>query len=379
MKILYVACSYSPLNYNDGSSADYELYHAFLDHGATVKIVGPLKDHPGWIELSYRKMHALFSKRRHAKYSLAFLEENRHAIAGAVNEFKPDVIFSYFSAPLARVKTEVPIVYAIDTSLIASQSNWPLFSFLEYHRMLNWERNVVRRSAAVITWSQWSAEILAENYSVPERRIFYFPIPASLPSGSLPEHLAVGSEDLLPLKLLLVGRDYQRKGVDIAIRLVKMLNDRGIETHLRIVGLNGTDTDNVRFFGNYNKADAGQLEEYINHYRWAHFLLHPARFEAAGIVPSEAAAFGVPTITNAVGGLATTVEDHRSGIVLPRHSPAESYLEVLQYYLDRPLEYQELRRSTRLRYEEELNWSATGGKIFALMEKVSSASSHPVL
>jgi glycosyltransferase involved in cell wall biosynthesis len=367
------------LNYSAGSSTDYDLFHALLSHGASVRIVGPLKNVPGPFETAYRRLHTHITRRKFAKYSVAFLKQNEQEISAAIKEYCPDVIFSYFAAPLVNVRTRIPIVYAIDTTLIGSQSNWPLFSSIEYLRMLNWERKVIRKSAAIITWSKWSADILEKNYNVVRDKIAYFPIPASLPTKSFPERFVIEKEELIPLKLLLVGRDYRRKGIDIAIQMINLLNENGVTAHLRIVGWDGSDTDTVRYCGLYDKSDKTQLEEYIDHYRWAHFLIHPARFEAAGIVPSEAAAFGVPTITNAAGGLATTVKDRVSGVVLPGQSDAQGYFEILQYYIKHPDEYMQLRRSTRQRYEQELNWDITGRKIFEIIENVVVAKSKKEL
>jgi glycosyltransferase involved in cell wall biosynthesis len=78
----------------------------------------------------------------------------------------------------------------------------------------------------------------------------------------------------------------------------------------------------------------------------------------------------VPTLTNAVGGLTTTVEDQISGIVLPRGSPAEAYVAALKRWLDEPEAYLALRRSTRQRFGRELNWQAAGQRLFAIMAKV---------
>ena len=91
--------------------------------------------------------------------------------------------------------------------------------------------------------------------------------------------------------------------------------------------------------GLYKKDDPLQRSEYLKQFQWADFLIHPARYEAAGIVCGEAAAFGVPTITNAIGGLATTVENGVSGIVLPALSPAEEYVKVIEHFLKEPAEY----------------------------------------
>jgi glycosyltransferase involved in cell wall biosynthesis len=370
MKILYVANRYSPLRVQDGSGTDYDLYHALLAQGAEMHVVGPFAEVCGLIERGYRKLHGLFSKQRYAKHSLAYLRASAREVERAIGMFEPQVIFGFFGAPFVRLRTRVPLVYMLDTTIIGQQQQDPLFSWLEYQRMLAWEREVIKKSAYVITCSRWSAEFLERDYGLLAERITVLPIPASLPAVAIPQELDFEKPQFRPLRLLLVGRMYQRKGIDIAIDVVEQLNRAGIATELRIVGLSGEDRPHVQFTRLYDKVQLADLAEYTGHYRWAHFLIHPARFEAAGIVASEAAAFGVPTLTNAAGGLATTVEDQVSGIVLPRGNPAEAYVAALRRWLDAPEDYLELRRSTRQRFERELNWQTAGQRLFAIMEKV---------
>jgi glycosyltransferase involved in cell wall biosynthesis len=167
-----------------------------------------------------------------------------------------------------------------------------------------------------------------------------------------------------------VGRDYYRKGVDIAIETVDELNNQGLFAKLTVCGVKGKNRKNVRFVGPYQKKDAIQLKRYVELYRRAHILLHPARFEPAGIVPSEAAAFATPTITNDTGGLATTVKDGVSGIVLPKHSLAEDYVRVIKSLIKDPDRYYALCESSRKRYEKELNWKCAGDKVASILYSV---------
>jgi glycosyltransferase involved in cell wall biosynthesis len=238
---------------------------------------------------------------------------------------------------------------------------------LAYIQQNAWERKTYRKASAIITHSQWSADILVREYHQPARKVSFFPVPASIPASAVPERIT--EKELSPLKLLLVGREYERKGIDIAIDVANQLNREGIETQLRIVGLDGQEGEHVRFMGLYNKTIPEQLKDYVANYRWANFLIHPARFEAAGIVPSEAAAFGTPTITDDVGGLGTTVADGVSGIVLPKNSPAEAYVAALKSAIENRAAYNRLCEKTRERYERELNWEAAGRVFYETIEK----------
>jgi glycosyltransferase involved in cell wall biosynthesis len=256
--------------------------------------------------------------------------------------------------------------------LLGTEVQWPLFSKFEFRRMVAWEQAVLDKCTRVITRSEWARDILINQNHVPAEKIVIFQAASSLPERVLPKQFDFEKNDLSTLKLLLVGRVYRLKGIDIAIETVQKLNQLGVKTELRIVGLSGEDSEHVRFIGSYQKADEEQLAAYAEQYRWAHFLFHPARYDSAPIVTAEAAAFGLPTITDAAGGIATTVRTGVSGVVLPWLSPADEYVKVFQKYVKNPRGYASLRRSTRERYEKELNWNVVGKQVFGVLKEAAA-------
>jgi glycosyltransferase involved in cell wall biosynthesis len=370
MKILFVACQDDPFDHNAGSGKDYELYHGLKDNGAELVLAGPFPYSQTFLERVFRKFHSIFFKRRPLKYPESFLKKAARVVTEMIQTHQPDVIFSKYLPILAKVKTDVPIVVLSDTTLAGSHREWPIFSELAYQIQFYAEKKAYTMASRIVVHSLWSVNDLLKVYKQSPEKIFMTPCPASIPHEIIPSKIQ--PNDLDPLKLLLVGREYHRKGIDIAIEVTNQLNRMGHNTLLRIVGLDGESTDAIKFMGLYNKTIPEQLQEYVSNYAWANFLIHPARFEAAGIVPSEAAGFGVPTITNNVGGLGTTVLDGISGIVLPRLSPPEAYVQSLIYYLEHPEEYSNLCKTTRERYENELNWGVVSKKIYDLCLEATS-------
>jgi glycosyltransferase involved in cell wall biosynthesis len=158
--------------------------------------------------------------------------------------------------------------------------------------------------------------------------------------------------------------------LDIAIEVTRMLNAGGLPTELTVCGADGQSDRYIKFVGSFMKNDPKELEQYAELYKRAHLLIHPAYFEAAGIVPGEAAAFGTPTITNNTGGLATTVKDGISGIVMPRGSPAGAYVARIKELIANPKIYYNLCRTSRERYELELNWQVRGKWLGELLREV---------
>jgi glycosyltransferase involved in cell wall biosynthesis len=233
----------------------------------------------------------------------------------------------------------------------------------------------VRNCALTITFSDYCKSELIRRHGIGQSRIFVQPMPSALPVAVVPTRGELKPKRLEPpLRLLLVGRDYKRKGIPTAIQVVKLLNQSGVPAELTICGLKGDTEGPVRFAGPFRKSVPEELQKYANVYREAHLLIHPALFEPAGIVPAEAAAFGVPTVTNDVGGLATQVANGVSGIVLPGHSPVEAYVDAILRLVRNPGEYTRLSIGARNRYEQEQNWDAAGKRVMQVLEEVVAAS-----
>jgi len=368
VNILYVADRWDPKDHNQASGTDYEIYHALRREGANVKVVGPFNTHFSFIERGLRKIHNHFYETMLFKYPLTYFFISARQVNRAIKNIEHDLVVSMYSAPLVLSQLKKPLLYFCDSTVKWLEKQWQHHAKFTYFSMGLWERHVINKSEHIISFSESNADVLDNEYDVPRERLDFFAIPASIPHEKVPKSIEV-EKSLIPVKLLLVGRDRYRKGVDIAQEIVRELNAQGVKANLRIVGLDGEDSQYVSFLGFYNKTIPEDLDAYLDNYRWAHFLVHPARFEAAGIVPSEAAAFGVPTLTNNTGGLATTVKDDVSGLVLPKDSPAEMYVSKILKFINNPDKYQSLARSTKDRYQRELHWEAVGKKIIRIAEK----------
>lgn len=376
MKILYATSRYSPLRPDDGSGSDYRLYHALLDQGLDMQFVGPFEDKASVAEKIYRKFHGLFSKRRPAKYSDAMLRHSAQTLGAAAERMHPDLILTKNLAPVVKYRSPYPLVYMLDSTVAAFNRGWPTFSCFENWRMIQWEKQVLKQADAVITRSDWSRDSLVNDYGYAREKVHVVFNCASLPVSVIPRELEPVQPDFSTVRLLFVGKVAQLKGIDTAIEVINLLNQQGMPADLRVVGTSGEEQPHVHFMGLFHKSIESELQAYAEQYRWPHFLIHPARYDASPIVTAEAAAFGVPTLTNAVGGIASTVKDGISGIVLPAGSPAQDYVRVIRHYMDNPDEYKVLRETTRLRYEQELNWEAAGAKIADILHRVAATTSR---
>ena len=370
MKILFVAY-HDPALMDLASGTDYFYYHAMCEHGFDVKIIKDMIVAPSLPERLVANLYQRTGK-RYIKFNMTTVWKASQTTNKAVRDWKPDLVFAIAHFPFVFYNQKAPCVYRIDSTAYGEEKAWPRSGGPALRVNMWQEKRAQRHCSRVLTASEWSRNILENVYKVPAGHIRFIASPSSLPFQVIPERVDIPAWKKLtaPLRLLLVGRDYRRKGIDIGIDIVHKLNAAGIRAELVICGAQGKADEYVSFVGPYKKSDPEQLEKYVALYRQAHLLIHPAIFEPAGIVPSEAAAFGTPTITNDTGGLATTVKDGESGIVLPKGSPAEAYVQKISELVNDPDTYYMLCQKARERYERELNWRYAGQWLADTLQEV---------
>ncbi|MDY6994654.1 MAG: glycosyltransferase family 4 protein [Pseudomonadota bacterium] len=364
MRLLYVACRWDPTIQDEYSGSDYGAYHMLKkDPDFDVALVGPFEDKPNFFEKVVNKIYRTLSSKRLIKYFPSTVRESGEIVNKAIREYNPDVIFSKYSAPMVHTKIDRPFVYMCDSTIQWTKKYWREFSDLGFQVMEKWEEKSIKECNRIVTFSNENAEIIKRHYKKDPKQIRVIPIPAYIPPKLIPKKNSLNKKIGRTLNLLLVGKRFRLRGVDIAIKVVKELNKRGVPARLQIVGMNGDDSEFVKFMGVYDKEKPLQLEAYYNFFGSADLLIHPSRFHAAGIVISEAAAFGVPTITNDTGGLATSVLNRETGIVLPEASTANDYCDEIEKLINATDFYQALSQAARARFDNELNWEKAGERL----------------
>jgi glycosyltransferase involved in cell wall biosynthesis len=102
----------------------------------------------------------------------------------------------------------------------------------------------------------------------------------------------------------------------------------------------------------------------------ATFFVFPTLSEAAAIVLCEACAHGLPSLVPDTGGMRYVIRDGENGFVMPEHAEGVQYADkIMQVFADQNF-YRHLLETSRLSYEERLNWDAWGKAVQPLFERV---------
>lgn len=184
--------------------------------------------------------------------------------------------------------------------------------------------------------------------------------------------------------ILQLGRVVPRKGIDNVIRAMSKLKKTATPARLFIVG---GDADDPNPLNDPEIARLQGIAEEVNvsdrvvftgrkqrdvlkyYYAAADVFITTPWYEPFGITPLEAMACGTPVIGSNVGGIKYSVEDGKSGFLVPPNDPDALAIKIYELLHDESLR-KKMRESGLKRVNAVFTWSKVTEKIAAVYERV---------
>jgi len=361
-----------------------------------VSEANPFEDRRAWSGLIYKIREGIenagFSvvwipTRKTKLYTLAKIEQKlyygRHSLTGFIktiaNEIKKgikdaDALFFPGGAQVMKfIKTEIPVIYYTDATFrIMMNYYWNKKNSSCLRQGDETEQAANDRSAMIIKASQWAIDSVVSDYKQDPKKCHVLEFGANLDDKDIvPASAYQGGT----LNVLFSGVDWERKGADIAMDTIKILNEHGIDAKLIFCGINETDIPkeyrnlrHVEYLGFLNKNVKEQYDKYINAIGRSHIFLLPTKAECAGVVFSESSAYGLPIFTYDTGGIPNYVVDGVNGYKLPLGSGAEMFAQRIESCLKND-ELARLGTGGKELYAQKLSWAAWSRRFKELIEK----------
>lgn len=284
---------------------------------------------------------------------------------------------------LAFLETDVPIVYSHDITFRQMLGYSREFTGLlpraqrEYADM---ERRATGRAAACVYAARWAADAAARDIPVPSARlrvVYCGPnfAPDMLPLDDPPHEAGPAC------RLLLVGRNWERKRCDLAVAVAEDLVRRGVPAHLTLVAAQPPPGRVLPPFVTVQPALSKQTTAgarvLLDLYRSATFFLLPSRAEGYGASVLEALACGLPPLTTAVGGLPEIVRDSVNGFVLDPGAPPAAYADRIADVFADPARYRALSAAARQAARDTFNWDCWGRRMADVLRAVAARRELP--
>jgi glycosyltransferase involved in cell wall biosynthesis len=287
-----------------------------------------------------------------------------------------DCIVSAQTYPATMLRTTIPVASWCDATFHALMGVYPGYaeiskdSIRQGHYL---ERNAIQRSCFLAYASHWAADDAITYYGADPAKVAVVPFGANCSSAFASREaaeFAVHCKPMTPFRLLFMGRDWERKGGPLAVRILAELRQRGVDAELWVAGCSPFTAEvpaGVKCFGYLDKSHVDDLATWRRCFRECHALLMPTRAECFGVVFAEAAAFGLPSIATRIGGVADAVGDQVSGFLFAPDEGPDPYVDTLQRLASDHGYYRQTAMSAYRHYVTALNWRTAAAKFTELL------------
>ena len=357
-----------PADVGSYSGTSFHLVHFLRAAGNSVSVLGPYP-------LRHRIPVRLHNRLRRQLTGKGVLWERHWLIAGQYPaivrkymERNPelDLLLATSVFSIAGVRTRIPVVLWADTTVsgvIGRYARYQNLSKRTLRRSHEVEQAALAACAMAIFSSQWAADVALQSYDLDPGKVRVINYGANLTEtptrAQIVQLLTLRAPD--PIKLILLGLDWQRKGVTKAIEVAGELRRRGLNVRLQIVGCrppsNFSVPGYVSLFGKISKdtpEGARRLEKLMGE---SHLMILPTQAECAAVVLAEASAFGVPFISTDVGGNASLVREGYNGTLLPLEADVSTWAdEAMRIVMDREA-YELFAWRAYDFFQQRLSWS----------------------
>lgn len=376
MKIAY-ATTFDAQNVRQWSGTPFYMSQAFQNNSVDIEYVGDLKENrPPLFKVQQLWKKYTLAQRLCARFNLAVAKSYSEQAAKKLATLDVDAILAPQVNPICYLETQKPLVLwtdALYASLLGFYHNF-LDHTVETVRQGNiMTRECLSRTNLAIFSSDWAARTAIEIYGVDKSKVKVVPFGANIRNPPMLDEVKsyIQARGDSTIKLLFIGKRWERKGGKIVFDVTKALHNAGHKVELNFVGCMPPKDIAVPHYihihGFISKKTAEGVEKMKRLLQDAHFLFVPSRAEAFGIVFCEASAYGLPSLTTHVGGIPTAVQDNINGMTFALDASIQTYCD---YIVNAMPHYETLALSSYGEFVNRLNWDVATQKVKSLIQEL---------
>jgi glycosyltransferase involved in cell wall biosynthesis len=226
------------------------------------------------------------------------------------------------------------------------------------------EREAYLSSRYVVGMNDWCSEDVVSSYGVPREQVRTILPGANLDEDSLPP-AEEWDGNLSPLRLGLVGIDWERKGGPVLLDAASILERMGHDVEVVVLGPDPKRIPahpSLRALGYVNKGR--EFQRFVEIVRSFHFGCLLSRVEASGMSTLEYLRLGIPIIATGVGGI---VDPKGAGLRFPVEADGEQVAEAIGEVLREPNRYASMRKAAA-RDGVAYSWDRTADEMLSLLD-----------
>ncbi len=341
-------------------------YHAYkqLEKAYIVDTLY-IKKLPGFVRIYGGIMALLLKKRYRLKNSLIYSIGTSNKIQNDIKKRGQhyDYLFFFNCIQLLAYfnKTNFPeskVIYYSDATFQLGLKYYPdlanllRFNIWEGHKI---DKKAYKKADLLLFSSEWAANSARDTYGA-TTQIKILRYGANLPDFSKPHRVFDKA-----IKLLIVGVDWHRKGIDIAIDVHKHLLKLGYASQLTVIGLKNYPKEieaisNVHLHTFIDKSTTAGILKLKEEFEKANYFIFPTLADCTPIVLAEAMMFGLPIIARNTGGISSMISDGFNGFLIGKEGGAKEFADAI-VSIHNPDTYNNFSSNSRQSYEKQFNWN----------------------
>jgi glycosyltransferase involved in cell wall biosynthesis len=379
MKLAF-ATTFDARDVGNWSGTPLHMANGFIQQSVHVEYIHSLKRRlPATFKLKQAWKKFACAQRESPRFNIMAAQHYSAQAAKKLECMNVDVILAPRINPIAYLDCKQPLILwtdALYASLLGFYPGFANHSASSIRQGNSITQACLARCQLAIFSSDWAARTALEIYGTPKEKVKVVPFGANIQCNHTLDDIRamLKTRSRQTVKLLFLGKHWDRKGGDIVFKVAKALHAAGQPVELNWVGCSLPKTIEIPAYihchGFISKRTPAGIEKITRLLSSAHFLFVPSRAEAYGIVFCEANAFGLPCLTSFVGGISTVVQDNINGMTFALEAPAAAYSDYIIQLMQNYNEYEKLALSAFHEYETRLNWKTATTAVTQLIQQI---------
>jgi glycosyltransferase involved in cell wall biosynthesis len=322
-----------------------------------------------WVPITYEKPGGIIERLRLLPARIRGSLRGRTQVREGLQDSSADISFYNTQVPAAlggAFVRRLPYIIATDLTPIQYDAISRMYGHTpdRWGPLKSYKYNVNRRlfcgAARLMPWSAWARDSLVTNYGVDPSKIEVLPPGVDLTVWR-PAPRAPG----VPLRVLFVGGDFERKGGPTLLRAFQALASGSAQLHV-VTRSQLAETPGVRVYNGMTPNS----KDLIALYQQSDVFVLPSEAEAFGIAAVEATAVGLPVIASRGAGLAEIVADGETGFLV-ESGDERALVERLRAFAANPDLCARMARAARKRAELRFDANRNATRLIDCMLELS--------
>ena len=370
MRIAYLSVD-DPKDYLSWSGLKLNIYKTLKSLNHKVKIIGPLKNLNRFPYVIKRESFKLFNFKYDSERKISLSKKYSKSIKFKLKKQKIDLIFTSDTYLVSYLDTNIPIVLWLDATYRTYYEHY--FKDKKIHKKSFKEANYLEKlaldkSKKIILTSKWAKKDAVNKYKINPNKIFILPF-----GSNLKESRAIKLKKIninKKIKLISIGVDWERKGMDKTIEITKYLNKKGVKTDLNIIGCKNLKKSLPHYVKQFGFLDKNNYVENLKIRRLlssSDFHILMTKNEACGVVFAEANSFGLFNITNDVGGVRGMIKNNYNGKLFEITDSHKKIGDFIIKTLNNNKKCMRIKKQSLSYYFNKLSWKSNSSVLQKLL------------